>query len=340
MRCSLLVIFITFFFSLSVRAQNLDEKELDDLINDWEEQFKEKPDRESTTLEKMEDLHDDISENISDLASRIDSFFVNENVVYGRNTTNIRVFNTLSMIESEGVGGDVDFKVRLQLPRLKNKVQFEVERQLDDYSVDGQQRSNTNAVFNRNRNGSSERTRAGFSLFNDVKTIQTKVTAGLEYNHGADPYTNLRVSKDFNFTKTQSFTVITNFFAGVQDKTRQFTTTYYNIGIKKNSFFRILNEGTYKDKDRTYETLHAFILFHELNDRNTMSYTAALRALNPTDNSTFYASEYFIGNTLRHRLYKRYLFLETSPGLSWPKIKDFHSVWQITLRLEVIFGNI
>lgn len=316
--------------------------DFDDIIDDMEDHFREKPERESTTLEKLEDVRDDISDDIETLASRIDSFFVNENVIYGRNNTNIRLFNTLSWIEKEGTSGNVDFKVRLQLPRLKNRLQFEVERQLDDYTVDRGSGggSGSSGGSSLNRNAAPQRTRAGFSFFGDVARIQTKITSGLEYNKGFDPYANLRLSRAFKMSHTQNLTTIANFFAGVQDKTKQITTIYYDIALKNNVLFRFLNEGTYRDLEHKFETIHAFILFHEMNDRNSMSYTVSVRGANPPVYSTFYASEYYIGTTLRHRLYKRFLYLEGSPGVSYPKIKDFDSVLQFYLRLEIIFGKI
>jgi hypothetical protein len=344
----LLIIFSFCIFALHASGDDSEisdaehSADLDDIIEEMEADFGEQPQRQSTTMEQLEDIRNDISDDIESLASRIDSFFVNENVIYGRNTTNIRLFNTLSTIEGEGTSGNVDFKLRLQLPRLKNKLQFEVERQLDDYTVDrgtggGGGSSGGSSL---NRNAAPQRTRAGFSFFTDVARIQTKLTSGLEYNKGLDPYANLRLSRNFKISSSQNFTTIANFFAGVQDKTKQVTTFYYDIGLRSNILLRVLNEGTYRDLEHKFETIHGFIFFHEINDRNSMSYTLSVRGVNPPAETTFYASEYYLGTTIRHRLYKRFLYLEASPGMSYPKIKDFEQVLQFYLRLEVIFGKI
>lgn len=328
--------------AVEIPKTSAEKKEvLDEMIEDLEQSFTEPEARETTTtLEKIEDLHEDISEDIEELANRIDSFFVNENVVYGRNTTNIRVLNTLTDIEREGVSGDVDFKVRLQLPRLKDKIQFEVERQLDDYSVEGGQRVGPTALTQNRGSAASQNTRAGFSLFNDVVSVKTKLTAGLEYNKGFDPYANLRLSRNFKITRKQNFNTIFNFFAGVQDKTRQTSTFYYDIALKKNLLFRAANEATYRDINHAFDTTHVIYLFDEIDDRNSISYAAGMRANSPMYDSSYFVNEYFVGPSLRHRLYKRVLYVDGGPGLSWPKTQNFHSVWQFTVRLEVIFGKI
>ena len=134
--------------------------------------------------------------------------------------------------------------------------------------------------------------------------------------------------------------MITNWYAEKQDNTAQFNTIYYDYALKTNLLFRLSNETAYRDLNHTFDTFHGLFLFHELNDRNTISYSAGVHAQNPADSHNYFLAEYFVGPNWRHRLYKRFLYVDGGPTLTWPKLQNFEPIWSFTVHLEVIFGKI
>lgn len=334
---SLLIFTLSSYSQAAVRTEMAED--LDSFINEYEDSqdFVPLKNEELSVLQTLDYIHDGLSEEITENAERIDSFFVNERVIDGRNQTNLRLLNTASVIEHQGFKNNADVRLRLRLPQLQEKVQFELGQQVDEYSAQG---GNTGSLQNSPLRSQDRATRAGFSFFKDVLSLKSKFTAGARYRNGFVPYGNFRLSRDIAFNRRTKLTLINDFFGDTDDRTGDRFTAYLDYSVNKKLLFRLINEAIYRDLDHTFLTTNGFAFFHELSKRRSMSYLATVNGLNPTTASTFHANSYQAYVTYRQLVYKNYMFFEYSPGVSFPRDRQFDTQLEFYFRIEIIFGKV
>lgn len=288
-------------------------------------------------LQSMEELHEDLSEDIVGLADNIDSFFVNQQIVEGRNRTNARISNGFSFIDETGYQNDFDFKFRLRLPGLKQKLSLEFEDDYNDNTSVGNNNVRANNLYSTRPDGAS---RGGLSYFESLKGFDAKLTGGLEWNNGAVAYGRFRIQRNFVINKWQKLTFIHDYFDDTEARRGQFAIFNYDFSLNKSLILRFLNEELYKDEFHTFETGHGLSLFHTINDRNIISYNFRLNSLNAAGDSSFFINAYVLNVIYRHSIYKKFLFGDIGPALLFPKEDDWEGQPAITFRIELILGNI
>lgn len=290
------------------------------------------------TPPSLVDIHESLSADIVDISEGVDTFFVNDRIIEGRNKTHVRLLNTSSSIEREGTDNNVDIRVRFRLPRLEDKIQVEVNSLNDSNTSDGDAATNVNAAQIANTNQRQDTT-AGLSFFKDVLGIRSKFTAGVIFRDFA-PYGRFRVSKNHVFNDKNNINFIADVFGDTEDRTGQRNTLYYDHSFNKRWLFRVFNESIYRHEFHTFETGHGLTLFHAINDRNSIAYTASISSINPQTSHAFYVSSYDLFPTYRYRIYKQHAFFDVIPRLSFPKKYEFETNWSLTIRLEIIFGSV
>jgi hypothetical protein len=327
------------------------EVEMTDLETDLEKSFKHNKEtkEEQERIEKIKekifnpntppslmDIHESLSADIVGFSDSIDTFFVNERIIDGRNRTNLRVLSSASSIEREGTVSDVDFRFRFRLPRLENKLQVEVDNLNNTV---GENESVASSNTNQTRQNQRQDTTAGLSFFKDVLGVRSKLTLGFIFRDTA-PYGNFRLSKNIQFTENDNLMLISDVFGDTEDRTGHRGTIYFDHKISQNWLFRIFNESLYRNEFHTFETGHGLTFYQVINDRSSLAYTASVTSINPQTAHSFYVVSYDLFPSYRYRIYKNHAFFDVIPRLSFPKIYDFQTNWSITLRLEIIFGSI
>ena len=283
----------------------------------------------------LEDIHTALSTDIVGLSESVDTFFVNDRIIDGRNTTHLRIIGSLSMIERTGFVDNLDLRLRFRLPRLEKKIQFEVNNLDNSLTTD----TTLNTTPNTSPRNQQQNTTAGFSFFKDVLGLHSKFTLGFIFRDFA-PFGNFRLSKALLLSENDNIMMISDVFGDTEDRTGQRTTIYYDHAFHKQLLFRFFNESQYRNEFHSFETQHGFSLYQTLNDRHSIAYTAQARSENLKGQSTFYLRSYDILSTYRYRAYKKHMFVDLIPAVSFPKEYQFLTNWSLTLRLEIIFGSL
>lgn len=286
----------------------------------------------------LEDIHTSLSADIVDLSESVDTFFVNNRIIDGRNTTHLRVISSLSVIEREGLVDNVDFRLRFRLPRIEKKIQFEVNNLDNSLSNDSSRTTTVNTTRNTTGN-QQQNTTAGFSFFKDVLGIQSKFTLGFIFRDFA-PFGNFRLSKNILLSDKDNIMFISDVFGDTEERTGHRSTIYYDHSLTQRLLFRFFNESVYRHEFHSFETQHGIAFYHTLTDRHSIAHTAQVRSENPQFISSFYVRSYDLFSTFRYRAYKKHVFIDMIPTLNFPKEYDFKSNWSFTLRLEIIFGSV
>lgn len=286
----------------------------------------------------LEDIHGVLSDDIVSISESVDTFFINDRIIDGRNRTHLRVINSLNSIEREDTELRTEFRLRFRLPRLEEKIQVEVNN-LDNATDTGANTVNTSSTTQIQNRDQRQNTTAGLSFFKDALGIRSKFTLGFVFRDFA-PFGNFRLSKNIQFSETDNLNLIADIFGDTKDRTGQRTTIYYDHIFSKNYLFRVFNELLYRHEFHSFETQHGLTLFHTVNDRNSISYTSQIRSHNPPGISSYFLNSYDIFSTYRYRIYKNHAFFDLVPGVSFPKQYEFKSNWFCTIRLEILFGNV
>lgn len=333
--------------STSTQTESFPQDELQNLEKDLENKFdKTKNEKENKDSIKesmynpivppsLEEIHTALSTDIVDISEALDTFIINERVIDGRNTTNVRILGSVATTEREGFSGNAAFRVRLRLPRLENMFQLEIDNLNNNLNLDSDTATNQtlqNTTFSQNAS-------AGLSFFKDILGIQSKLSFRFIFKD-AVPFANWRLSRRFVVNSKQNLNLISDVFGDTKNRTGQRTTVYYDISLDKKNLLRFFNEGTYRHEDHTYNTLNGVGLFHTVNDRTLLSYNASVSGLNPQGESHFYANTYDLSTTYRYRVYSQFVYVDLTPKVSFPKKYEFRSNWSLTFHLEIILGHI
>ncbi|MHB8767338.1 MAG: hypothetical protein ACYDA8_23775 [Deferrisomatales bacterium] len=99
---------------------------------------------------------------------------------------------------------------------------------------------------------------------------------------------------------------------------------------------RCTSEATYRLREEEFELTQGLFLFHALSDRAGLRYGATVTG---ESEPHVRATEYALGVVYRHRIYRKWVFFEVSPQLSFPRVEGFSATPTITFRLETRFGE-
>ena len=105
--------------------------------------------------------------------------------------------------------------------------------------------------------------------------------------------------------------------------------------------FRISTEVDWKkdfenDYHEVVSATQSFGLFQTLNERMSIAYGTGVVA---NDDPVWWVDSYFINATYRQAIYKKWIFLNISPELTFPEDRNYSATWGIQLRLEAFFGR-
>ena len=84
----------------------------------------------------------------------------------------------------------------------------------------------------------------------------------------------------------------------------------------------------------------SLVLFHRINEKSALSYESSINGITKPYALT---TDYRLGIRYRRNIYRKWLFYEIAPQVTWPKLSstdERHSVFAATFRLEVFFESI
>jgi len=290
---------------------------------------------EPPIVEQMEDLHSELSDDIVQIADNIDQLFGN-NETSSYNHTNIRLANSFIFLEGEKFKNDPEFKLRLKLPQLQEKLALEFDDDFEQEDV-SYESYRTQQILNQRRRAS----RGGLAYYEQLlKGIESKLSGGLEYKHQVIAYGSFRLMKNFVLSSNQKITAVHEYFDDTIKRRGQTMILNYDYSFGKNRVFRIANEETYRDEFNTFETWHGVSFFHQLDDKNYLSYDYRVKSVNPAERHNFFLEMHIADVVYRHLLYRKHLYGEIGPAVFFPKEKDYNTQLGLTLKIELIVGNI
>jgi len=106
--------------------------------------------------------------------------------------------------------------------------------------------------------------------------------------------------------------------------------------LSSSMLFRSSSNATWLKNSLNFDLVQSFSVYHTLNDRSVLIYqTSAAWITNPSFQATDYVALVFF----RHRLHQKWLFVELSPQLHFPRDKDYKASPALSMRLEALFDE-
>src|SRR5690606_30323513 len=140
------------------------------------------------------ELHDQVSQNLVNMAKKVDTFFFNVKDVDTHNQTNIRFYQVFSKTESQDLKKEFYFRLNLDLPNIEKKFRFSLERR-SETQVDASAVSKESLVTEVDR---PNEVRGGFSyLFERIFDFDIKVSSGVKVSIPPTPFIELKLNRDF-----------------------------------------------------------------------------------------------------------------------------------------------
>jgi hypothetical protein len=258
-----------------------------------------------------------------------DNFFADDRVfAEGRPGTYVRWRNEFIYDEREGF----DYKMRLsfsaELPGLQRRARITFENEEDQELRDITP-------------GSSEDTPNSLGLQVDVKeNVRSKFNVSLNLS----PRLRLRYRYTYPAAQdiTLRFTQELERDSGINGARSLFD---FEKLLKQNVLFRSSTEAKFSDEYDGSNWLQAFVLFHRLNHKTSLSYESSVTGVTQPEDSI---TNYRLGVRFRKNFHREWLFYEIAPEVTWPLLIDEvagnpevarHSNWLLFFRLEVHFGN-
>ena len=106
--------------------------------------------------------------------------------------------------------------------------------------------------------------------------------------------------------------------------------------LSSSRLFRSSGNATWLKDKQNFDIVQSFSIYHTVNDRSALIYqVSASWITNPSFQATDYVSLVFY----RYRMHQKWLFLELSPQMHFPKDKEYRPSPAFSMRLEALFDE-
>jgi len=280
----------------------------------------------------VDEVHGVVSGNIINISDQIDNFFVADRMEdEGSNTQVI-----FSYYISEDIYGnfqnDYLFKARLSLPKTQDRLRLVVES-----TVSPNQENEDNQLggsINEDRN--SDFTTALQLIFKKTKYWQVSSKTGVRFAVPPDPFSQLRIRRMFFYNEWVTRLVET-FFISQSQGIGESTALEVDHAIRGGLYFRSRSELTVAEKVDDMNFIQQFSIYQKITDRKMWVYSVGSEAVlkhNPLVNRNY------MNVRFRHNVYKKWVFYEVVPELSFERENDFDMLPIMFFKIDMVFGKV
>lgn len=122
------------------------------------------------------------------------------------------------------------------------------------------------------------------------------------------------------------------------DEWQAVTSLSSDKALNSTNLFRFVNELRWAMTAHKLTTAHGPSILQSLDENNSISYDVRLITLD--EDHIWYGDAVSAGVNFRRQFQNKWLFLDISPQMSFPRATNFHRDLNITLRLEAAMGNL
>ena len=159
--------------------------------------------------------------------------------------------------------------------------------------------------------------------------------AGIQIHSPVEPFARARGSYSFPLEQWRMKAAETLFWFSTigAGETTQLDLEHI---LSEPVLFRASSNATWLHDKHNFDLRQDLSIYHTLNERNALLYQASAIGVS---NPQVQATEYVVLLLYRYRLRQKWVFLELSPQLHFPKADNFKSNPAFSMRLEILFDE-
>lgn len=288
-----------------------------------------KDDLQPVEYQWLDDLHDDIAHSVKVSAQWFDDFFAHEDAGHNEHAkAQARI--KLGWEPRSGDLTDIEarFKLRVQLPNLKNKVDL-VFSDYDDDIPDEKVRAarNNQQVDQQDRFNLALRFRA-----KEHKGLSHRIGIGRKFQL----FARSRYRKEINFTNNLDLRWEAAIYYYSRDRFGTSTAFTLDYQASNKSIYRFDNRFYFRDKQDNWLWQHSLQKFYQYDQGSAITYGLYFEGLSKP---SYRFEKYLVSVKWRQSTVREWLFYEVEPFVLWERDEGFRPSYGIALRLEGYFGE-
>jgi len=280
-------------------------------------------------ISKLDITHTSISSTLEETAISIDSFFADDVVFEQTNHSYLRIALDMVSEEYDGTGFAGDLKLKVDLPHIKKRLKLLIETDSQRDSKENLEELPADVVHERDFFISLERKLGG------AKRWDIRPSLGIKVNTPINPFIRIRSFRYFeldNWLLRASNTLDWYDLRGYGAN----GALEFDREIKEGLLFRVTSKLSWQEEEMFRRFDLGTSLYQRIDERQSLAYQIAGFA---DDEFDWHSNEYYMRVRYRKGLYKKWMFGEIIPQLTFLKENNFHNEASITFRLEMVFGE-
>lgn len=273
--------------------------------------------------------HSSISSKLEKTAISIDSFFADNSAFEQTNNSYMRIALDMVYKKYDGFGFAGDLKLKVDLPHTKKRLKLLIETDSQRDLKDNLEALPANVVQERDFFISLERKLSG------AKRWDIRPSLGIKINTPIDLFTRMRT---FRYFTLDHWLLRASSNLAWYDS-RGFGANgvlAFDREIRKGLIFRAASKLNWQEEEMFRHFSQTLTLYQRINERQNIAYQIAGFA---DDEMDWQSNKYYMRVRYRKRLYKKWMFGEIIPQLTFLKENGFRNESSITFRLEMVFGE-
>ncbi len=282
----------------------------------------------------LDRYHRFASKGLVGLSSSIDYFFGRFTIDDELNGTYARLTYTSRFVESEDAERKFRFRVRVDLPGTKKRLKLII----DDNSEENESGNNQARSITDTTGQENEGLNAALRfIVEQRKNWNINLDTGMKIRIGnpLDPFLRLRARRSFFFNDWE-LRAVQEIYEFARRSTVSTSILDLDHPITNNLLFRYGNGAEWTNENDYFNFSTGPTLFHQMTDEKALSYNIKASGNNRFQ-STFTSYDFFV--TYRQLLYKDWVYLQLTPGIQYPKIKNFERTPFVIIQFQALVGN-
>ncbi len=284
-----------------------------------------------STLNWVERIRDNRSENVGQLGRYVDSLFAGEDIDDLPNKSYVRlsVKGTVSELENRR-DTDAGIKIKLDLPNTKRrwKLFFESDN-TDTERLDQKVRGVTDSTQSESVGGLRlESDRSKNWLFSTDVGIRGRIPL--------DPFARFKARRDWELGSPWTLTFDHEDWYFHEKGFGTESSLDFHRPITEDYFLSIVTAAQFQDRYNVIELAQSITTTHFIDDRQAIAYGVGVLGVNKP---SVKATAYYVSANYQRRIHKDWLFMEVTPELLFPRIEDFRPKWSLTVEFKAILTD-
>ncbi|MBT4790883.1 MAG: hypothetical protein HON90_04880 [Halobacteriovoraceae bacterium] len=279
----------------------------------------------------IDKAHETLSEDLLVLSNNVDEFFADSTDEKVINKSKLKITLDTYFREAGGPYVIPEVNYRLILPMTQKKLQLFIESEDDDLD------DATN--------------KASESIGESNEIEETNLTAGMKYiaqKSGIDFSTSTGVLVNvpmvvFSKFNAQKIIVFQQWILKIDEQikwvnSKGFTSNLdmnFDRSLSRKHVLRMVNNVFWNDEDYSIRFKNGPSLFHKIDKTKALSYHAHVIS---TSTPSLNLQSYLLQTTYRQLVYRKWLFMEASPYVTFSKEANFHRSPGFLLSFEAVLG--